>query len=332
MSCKFLLTVAIAFFSFSVFAQRKVNQKPVPAEVKVSRLENGVNTSASDFAPTRYGNRIYYTSIYKSEKDGNMVSRIYSFMEGGKKQLVDELNMKQKSSHISHVAFMPDASRIYFTICRDDNQEDCQIWYREKEFSGGWGVAERLPDFINQRGSTSTQPAIGWDEEQKKFALFFVSNRPGGRGGLDIWVSHINWKGEFETPYVLPINTEKDDITPYFDRSSQILYFSTNGREAQGGFDVFQSVKKGDMWAPPTNLGRPINSAYDDLYYMKHEVSGKAYLTSDRPGSLCRGGNIDGWNCYDIYEVVRIGAFEMYSSKLGNENSTVMHEIENDEE
>ena len=143
MAFKIFLTAAIAFFSLNVFGQRKINQKPVPAKVKVQRLGSGINTTASDFAPTRYGDRIYYTSMYKKANDGTLVTRIYSFMEGGKKaRIVDDLNMKRKSAHIAHVAFMPDASRMYFTICRDDNQERCEIWSREKTYEGKWGAAQ----------------------------------------------------------------------------------------------------------------------------------------------------------------------------------------------
>ena len=294
-------------------------------------MDDGINTAASDFAPARYGDRIYFTSMYKNVAGGNMVTRIYSFTEGGKAQLVKDMDMNRKSAHISHVAFTPDAKRMYFTICNDDNQERCEIWYREKEYEGNWGVAKRLPDFINQPGSTSTQPAIGWDEEQKKFALFFVSDREGGRGGKDIWLSHITWDGQYETPYVLSINTPEDDVTPYFDRNSQVLYFSSKGLDGEGGFDIFKSVKKGDYWERPKNMGRPYNSAYDDLYFMSHELSGKSYFTSDRPGSFCNGGHVDGWNCYDIYEVTDNIEFEIYSSKpLPEINATVMHEIDND--
>ncbi len=327
---RFLLIFSFFFFSFNVNAQRSVNRKPVPAKVMVQRLGNQVNTTASDFASARYGDRIYFTSMYRKTDDGSLVTRIYSFTNDSEATLVNDLSMNRKSAHIAHIAFMPDASRVYFTICKDDDQGDCQIWFRDKEYEGNWGVAQKLPGIINQRGTTSTQPSIGWDEEQKKFALFFVSDREGGRGGKDIWVSHITWDGNFITPYSLPVNTAKDDVAPYFDRNSQVLFFSSNGMKGVGRFDIYQAEKLGDMWAPPTNLGRPYNSAYDDLYYTVHENSGKAYFTSDRPGSFCNGGSTEGWNCYDIYEVVENEAYEMYSTKLNDKNSTlVMGTVDN---
>ncbi|HFA48209.1 MAG TPA: hypothetical protein ENJ95_04235 [Bacteroidetes bacterium] len=309
MTFKKSLTLAFLLFIFlAANAQRPINQKPIGPKIKVERFGSRVNTTAPDYAPTRYGGRVYFTSFYKKPDDGTKVARIFSFSESGKATLVNELDIKRKSAHIANPAFMPDASRMYFTICRDSKQERCEIWYRENDFNGGWGVAKRLPEIINRRGSTSTQPSIGWDEEQKKFALFFVSDREGGRGGKDIWVSHISFDGQFETPYSLPINTAMDDVTPYFDRNTQILYFSSNARGSNGDFDICKSQKTGDMWARPEGLGRPVNSAYDDLYFTLHDKSGKAYFSSNRPGSM---RSAKGRNSFDIYEVEGMKAYEI---------------------
>ena len=325
-------TLLSLFFTLSFFytqAQRHINTKPIPAKVKVQRLGDDINTVASDFAPTRYGDRIYFTSMYQKPTGGEMVTRIYSFVEGYQPRVEPGLNMERKSAHIAHMAFMPDASRMYFTICQDDDQQKCKIWYRDREFEGDWGAAKMLPSYINLQGSTTTMPSVGWDEEQKKFALFFVSDRAGGRGGKDIWVSHITWDGKFETPYPLTVNTAKDDVTPYFDRSSQVLYFSSNGMGGSGRFDIFKAEKKGDMWNKPTNMGRPYNSAYDDLYYMTHEISNTAYFTSDRPGSMCNNNAVDGWNCYDIYQVKDNEEYEIFSAKSKSDTNMVMHTVEN---
>jgi hypothetical protein len=287
---------------FGVSAQILVNQKPTSLETRVVRLDQQVNSDASDLAPVRYGDRIYFTSSRKNAGDEQPTSRIYSFIDGKKATPVAELNPSRKAQNVGQVAFMPDASRIYFTVCKDDAQKDCSIWYRDRTFDGGWSAAKRMPDYINQRGTTTTMPTIGWDEEQKKFVLFFVSDRQGGMGGLDIWCSPITWDGKYETPYPLPVNSEKDDVTPFFHRASQTLYFSTNGRGGAGRFDIFIAEKKADMWARPYSLGRPYNTSYDDLYFTIHDASQMAYLTSDRPGSLC-GNSASGHACYDLYQV-----------------------------
>lgn len=276
-----------------------------PAKMKVQRFETGINSFSADFAPARYGDRIYFTSILtvKEKKETRQVSRIYSFLQGEEPRLEMELNSAKAGIHIANVALMPDASRMYYTLCKDEGQQDCELWYRDKEYEGNWSVARKMPEPINKRGYTTTQPAIGWDASLKKFVLYFVSDRPGGAGKLDIWASAITWDGQFETPYPLSVNSPDDDVTPYFHRATQTLFFSSNGFKGTGRFDIYQAVKSSEgQWKEAVNLGRPFNTAYDDLYFTLHEASQTAYLSSDRPGSFSNGA-IDGWECYDIYKI-----------------------------
>lgn len=306
MTFRILTFVALSCLGTPLFGQQAIlTNAPKTAQLKLERFETGINSPSADFAPARYGDRIYFTSIFtfKEKKEEQQVSRIYSFTPGEKPTLEMELHSKKSGVFIANVALMPDASRMYYTVCKDEQQQDCEIWYREKEYEGAWGVGKKLPDLINLRGFTTTQPSIGWDFSMKKFVLYFVSNRPGGKGKLDIWASPITWDGQFEQPINLPVNTSEDDVTPYFHRSSQTLYFSSNGRKGFGRFDIFHAVKTNDgYWSEPVNPGRPVNTAYDDLYFTLHEASQTAYLSSDRPGSISNGA-IDGWECYDLYKI-----------------------------
>lgn len=317
----------LACLSFSIIAQTQVSQKLSPMEIRVEHLSDNVNSSSADMAPIRYGDRIYFTSARQQSGDEQPTQRIYSFTPGKKAVLVEDMNPKKKAQNMGQVSFTPDASRMYFTICKDGNQEKCSIWYRDRSFDGEWGAATPLPEYINQRGTTTTMPNVGWDEEQKKFVLFFVSNRQGGMGGLDIWCSPMTWDGKFESPYPLPINSKEDDVTPFFHRDSQTLYFSTNGRGGAGRFDIFLAEKKSDMYAKPYSLGRPYNTSYDDLYFTIHDASQMAYFTSDRPNSICTGAD-SGQACYDIYQVnqevpeLRIRPFEIEELEASNTKRT----------
>lgn len=317
------ISCLLTILSLGLHAQTQVNYPLSGLEVRVEHLDQKVNSKASDMAPVRYGDRIYFTSARKQTGDEQPTSRIYSFTYGKKASPVADLNPKRKSQQVGQLAFMPDASRVYFTICKDEGQKNCSIWYRERTFEGTWSAAKRMPDYINMRGTTNTMPNVGWDEEQKKFVLYFVSDRSGGMGGLDIWCSPITWDGKFGTPYPLPTNSKKDDVTPFFHRESQTLYFSTNGRGGAGRFDIFLSEKKGDMWAKPYSIGRPYNTSYDDLYFTIHDASNMAYFTSNRPGSLCGNAN-SGQACYDLYQVnqnvpeLRIRPFEPTQLEASN--------------
>lgn len=276
-------------------------------EFAAQRLPSTVNAPVADFAPVRYGERVYFSSTRQATKETAQVSRIYSYTPGEQPTIDKEFNLKNATKHVACPALMPDASRMYFTICNDEGMTKCELWYCDKEFEGSWGPAVKLPQNINLRGSNNTQPAIGFDASQKKYVLYFSSNRPGGKGKMDIWASSITFDGKFEEPVCLPFNTPEDEVTPNFNQTGQTLYFSSNGIKGAGRLDVY-SVKKDKTgaWAKPENLGKPFNTAYDDLFYTYHESSQTGYLASDRPGSQCNG-SVEGFNCFDIYELKKVG-------------------------
>lgn len=297
---KVLTALAIMVVPIFLFGQPS---QPKTAPIRATRLENDVNANSAELAPVRYGDRVYFSSVRPDGQTGTATGRIFSFIPGGKATPAPELNFKKSNKHLSGMAFLPDASRMYITVCGDDAQTDCEIWSRERDYAGGWGAATKLPAPINMRGSAASQPSIGWDEGAKQFVLFFVSDRAGGKGGKDIWAAKITWDGQFEPPVSLPFNTAADDVSPFFDRSSQALFFSSNGLGGLGRLDIFKTKKQANgQWAAPTALSRPFNSAYDDLYCSYHEPSGTFYLVSDRPGSQCKG-SVEGLGCYDIYEI-----------------------------
>lgn len=300
-----ILTIVSCILAVSNLAAQQQKSFKSTSVFKVQRLDNTVNCPIADFAPVRYGDRIYFSSMRETAPGATPTSRIFSYTPGQKPTLDKDLNPKNSSRLLACPTIMPDASRLFFTICQDEAMQKCEIWYRDKQFDGAWGVAVKLPDNINVRGANTTQPAIGWDKSTKKYTLFFASNRSGGKGKMDIWASTITWDGKFEEPVCLPFNTAEDEVTPSYSQIEQTLFFSSNGLKGLGRFDIY-SVKKStpDIWATPENLGRPFNSAYDDMFYTYHDASQTGYLASDRPGSQCNGA-AEGFNCFDIYEVTK---------------------------
>lgn len=287
-----------------------------PTGVEVTCLGDNVNTGNADFAPMRFADKLYFTSSYVSDTSLSEVMRIYSSIQDDPAQL-SEINTNDSTKHSSHFSLTSDAQRLYYTICENGayiNSFRCEIYYRDKTYDGSWGPAVPLPRHINIDTCTTTQPAVGFvkkfsDEgmllEQKEM-LFFASDRPGGKGGMDIWACEIeqDYGGEvtgFGTPYALDINTPQDDITPFFHSPSQTLYFSSNGREGLGGADVFSTKMNADgNWEEPTNLGYPLNTSYDENYYTFHSGSRQAYFSSNRPGSTCADSSLL-CICPDIY-------------------------------
>lgn len=171
-----------------------------------------------------------------------------------------------------------DGKTLYFTACsRSDSYGRCDL-YSSDFVNGNWTEPVNLGDRINSE-SWESQPAISSDGRQ----LFFVSNRPGGIGKKDIWVSYKNTKGNWTQAKNLgkEINTTKDDVSPFLHWDNQTLYFSSKGYVGMGGFDVFLSrLDELGNWGAVKNIGFPINSPSDENSLIVAKDGRTAYFAS----------------------------------------------------
>jgi hypothetical protein len=282
----------------------QMRQNPQP--VKIFRLGENINSVYFDGAPLRYADKLYFTSARPEGKTSRGLSRLYTSIQQGPSRL-HEINPSQAEVQAGQIALTPDAGRLYYTLCRDgeDGKTLCEIYYRERTYEGDWQAPKKLPGHVNLKGYTSTQPTTGRDRTLGKDVLFFSSDRPGGKGGMDIWCSVVERNGEFGEPFPLPFNTAGDEVTPFFHMQSQTLFFSSNGLQSFGGFDIFKINRTGkESWSEPGNMGWPLNSSRDELYYTYHTGSDRAYFASNRPGVLCADPE-KGCRETDIFEAQR---------------------------
>jgi len=177
--------------------------------------------------------------------------------------------------------FSKDKKRYYFTRCDIRRNAfappDSKLGmyyehfslYRCKIVNGAWQSPEKLDDNINMPGTINLMPSVGTDDRNHD-VLYFVSNRPGGYGGYDIWRSNFAvGLDKFDVPVNLgpQINTAENEVTPFYDQDSSALYFSSDGWPGLGGLDIFKAKKIPGGWGPANNLGSPFNSWHNDLYY-----------------------------------------------------------------
>ncbi len=285
-----------------------------PDDRPIIQLDQGINTTFSEFSPVEHDGVLYYSSFYQKAVDPDEVvtenilpvSRIFNSTDNMPGKLI-EGKVNEADKHTAHFTFAEEGQRVYYTSCSNFNSAEvvCKIMTRAKKDNGKWTSAEELPDYINLEGYTTTHPNIGVDEDSGRELLFFSSNRPEGKGGKDLWCSIRGDDGKWSNPINLPeFNTEQDDITPFFHTASQQLYYSSNGMQNMGGFDVYKSKKEGaSNWTAPEHLGYPINTSYDDLYFSVNEKGVKGYFASNRVGSLCADSLGECTLCNDIYMV-----------------------------
>lgn len=280
----------------------------VNKNIKFRRLGDNINSNWSDFAPTATNEILRFSSnrfdnIYDKFKPKRSLSKLMTSKSEGPAEVVSSPSLDFKGNGVCNASYSPDNSRAVFTVCQDINDYDkkCQLYKAKIDAQGNWSDVTVLPEFINVSDATNTHPCISVDPSTKAETLYFVSNRAGGKGMLDIWYSLMDASGNYSEPINLSaVNTSEDDITPFYDSESSTLYFSTRGNLGFGGFDMFSSKRSGSSWGVATNLGSPLNSSYDDIYFSINN-SGKAYFSSNRTESKF----IDDVNevcCLDIYQ------------------------------
>ncbi len=284
--------------------------------VEVERLDSSINTPFSEFGPVMIGDTLYYSSLrFPLENSKYNPARIFSnslwSIKGGAGVQFDP-DFNDKEFHTGHVVFTEDMSRVYYTICEYLNAHDirCDLYYRDIE-NGTFASPVKLPENINDSTHTSTQPSLGYDPDNHEPAIYFASDRAGTKGKLDIWYSTIDGDDFGDPINLMPINTMEDDITPFYHKTSETLYFSSTGYQGFGGFDLY-SVYMRNLTDPYIeNLGMPVNSSWNDLYFFLSEDGDTAYFASNREGSLYVEDENEAC-CNDIYKA----AFEEIDLKL----------------
>lgn len=184
-----------------------------------------------------------------------------------------------------------DGKEMYFTACnRKSGLGLCDIYY--SYWNGKiWVTPKNLGAPVNSRYK-ETQPSFSPDGR----TLYFASNRPGGKGGLDIWESTLQDDGTWSEPVNLgdSINTAGEEQSPFIHPDNESLYFSSTGHPGMGRFDLFLSRKKADgTWSAPKNLGYPINTNFNEEGLIVNSRGTTAYYSSTREG---------GYGGRDIYQ------------------------------
>lgn len=269
----------------------------------IEHMGADINTPYSEFAPFLKNDTLYYSSNrFENPKNKWLVGKVIMKDSTSNDTLGSPINF-DKSLHTVNLTFSPDGKKAYFSVCNNLNYSEirCEL-YSMDIVNGVMGTPKKLPQPINMDGTTSTQPSIGKLAETGKTYLFFTSDRPGGVGKDDIWYSEVNGDS-YGTPVNLDVaNTAEADITPFLHEKSSTLYFSSFGQKGFGGYDVYSTQFMNGKWQKIEQLPAPLNSSFNDIYYMEAPDSKVAYFASNRTGTMYLEPS-DEACCNDLYKV-----------------------------
>jgi tetratricopeptide (TPR) repeat protein len=254
--------------------------EPIAYEVNTKDAEFGhiIKDSFFIFSSLKADSISFNEEVY----DKNYRTRLYrkDLREGNKNEpeLIKDLYVEKMSN--GNGTFSLDGLRFYYSLCDEANHNyQCKIMVANYS-NGKWTYSDSLGSIINEYGSNTTMPCIvEWNKEEY---LVFASDRDGTEGGLDLWSSQIRNGNQFGRVRNLKnLNSPDNETTPYWHETTKTLYFSSSWFDGFGGLDVYAS-KFDTKLQDPINLGTPINSPANDLYYFRSFQD--EYVTSNRLG------------------------------------------------
>jgi outer membrane protein OmpA-like peptidoglycan-associated protein/tetratricopeptide (TPR) repeat protein len=256
-----------------------------PVKLVVTNLGDSINSAYPDYSPvvTADESEIIFTSRRAGQKDGTgqYFENIYmAYNKNGQWGQAFNIGppINNAGQHEATVGISPDGQTIF--IYKDDNG-DGNI-YTTHLNGTMWSTPEKLNDNID---SKYWEPSASISADGQ--SLYFTSNRPGGFGGRDIYVSHLLPNGQWSKAQNLgpKINTEYEEDAPFIHPDGKTLYFSSTGHNTMGGFDIFSStLDSNGHWSDPVNIGYPVNTPGDDIFFFPTADGKGAYYSSFKDG------------------------------------------------
>jgi hypothetical protein len=286
------------------FCKNGIKELEFPVRGKIENLGNGINSEYAEYSPvvTPEEESMIFTyrgkesmgglvnDLNKPDPNGDYNEDIFiSKKVNGVWQKPTPMTELCTVGNDAVISLSPDGSQLFVFKVIGDNGDI----YVSKRENSKYGTPTKLAGEVN---SPSWEGSVCLSTDQKK--LFFASSRPGGFGGKDLYIATLNPDGSWGNVKNLgdKINTKYDEDAPFLSPDGRVLIFSSEGHNSFGDFDLFTSDLNltDNSWSEPKNLGYPINTTDDDLFYVLSPDGKRAYFSSTR-----KGGNGD----QDIYMI-----------------------------
>lgn len=257
-----------------------------PVNIKTENIGENINTEYPEYSPVISADEqtLIFTSRrpsttggQKDARDGMYFEDIYMCTRtdsGTWSKAVPMGNNINSNGHEATIGISADGQKL---LIYKDDAGDGNV-YTSQLNGSNWMTPQKLGENVN---SKSWEPSASITPDGN--TLYFTSNREGGFGGRDIWRSIRLPNGEWSKPINLgpSINTANDEDAPAILADGKTLYFASNGPKSMGGFDILSTVFVQDSgWSDPVNIGYPVNSSDDDLFFTPTPDDRHAYFSS----------------------------------------------------
>ncbi len=292
-----------------------------PVKAKIENIGPIVNGSFPDYTPVITADESIM--IFTSRREGNVGKNTASYLDQEEEFPMEDIYQSTKINdkwsepmnlgttvntpdHDAAIALSPDGNQLF--IYKDAQKGD--IYLSERK-GLDWSKPVSLGDKINLPKSSEQSCSITSDGK----TLYFSSDRPGGYGGLDIWKSQ-KIKGEWTDPQNMgpKINSKEDEDSPFIHPDGITLYFSTKGKNTMGGYDIVRTTLEKGGWSEPENLGYPINSVQNDIYFVLSADNQHGYYASYKEG---------GYGKHDIYMISMPQAEDVKAIEVAKANTKI---------
>ncbi len=247
--------------------------------IVIHRFNDAINSANTEYNPvvTADESMMAYTAL--REERGKLVEKIFIAEKesNGKWGNPKEIDLKT-NFNVGTAGISADGQEMLVFVGGANNTGNL---YTIKKTAKGWSVPATMGDHVNSRFLETTASMTPNGK-----TIYFASNRNSGYGGMDIYKVSMLPGGKWGKPENLgpSVNTEHDEDAPFIHPDSKTLFFTSNGPNSMGGYDIFRTDYVGGKWRSPENLGYPINTPTDDNYFTLTANGKTGYFSSERKG------------------------------------------------
>lgn len=259
-----------------------------PVQATITNIGSPVNTAASEYVPVISADQSVLVFTYRGEEstgglqgdEGYFEDVFISYKTDGTWSKPVSIGENINTyGHDAAIALSPDGKKLF--IYKNASSDKGDIYLSRLE-GKSWGTPERLKGSVNTLTAWEGSVSLSPDEK----IIYFSSERSGGFGGKDLYRAELMADGTWGNVMNLGpgINTPYDDDAPFIHPDGRTMYFSSSGHNSMGGYDIFKTELTGETWSAPVNIGYPINTPGDDIYFVLAANGTTGYYASGKAG------------------------------------------------